>query len=78
MRRVINLLKNWMEKYWKDFIDDPEMSATVHAFIQEDINNSGMPGDQLLKSLERKVRTTGSPRTSCLVSSVHARSLRAS
>jgi hypothetical protein len=55
--RVINFLKTWLEKYWKDFTEDADMSAKLHEFLLEDFANNGFQSfaDQLMKTFDKKV-----------------------
>ena len=57
--RVINFLKNWLEKSWKDFTTEPEMVTKLQEFLVGDLVNSGnqTSADQLGKLLLKKVGT---------------------
>jgi len=54
--RVINVLRHWLEKYWKDFTQDAEMGTKLHEFIVGDLMNTGnqQPADQLLRLYTKK------------------------
>jgi len=52
--RVINYLKNWLEKHWKDFTEEPANGARLHEFLMEDMSQSNRTSaDQLSKILSR-------------------------
>ncbi|KAJ3148781.1 hypothetical protein HDU86_007336 [Geranomyces michiganensis] len=51
--RIINLLKFWIEHHWGDFADDPELKASLAAFISEFFKDGKMGSGLRIAFTER-------------------------
>jgi len=62
--RVINVLKHWLENYWRDFTNDAEMGTKLHEFLMSDVMNSGnqTSAEQLSKLFNKKKEDPNSDR----------------
>lgn len=54
--RIINFLKNWLDRNWIDFIEDPALGNALSDFLNTDVMNSGnqTSAEQLGRLLQKK------------------------
>jgi len=54
--RIINFLKNWIERNWIDFIEDNALGNTLQEFLNTDMMNSGnqTSAETLTRNLQKK------------------------
>ncbi|KAJ3178221.1 hypothetical protein HDU87_003773 [Geranomyces variabilis] len=55
--RIINLLKFWIEHHWGDFADDPDLKASLAAFIAEYFEDGKMGSGLRIAFRERDAST---------------------
>lgn len=55
--RLINFIKTWLEKYWKDFIDDNEMTEKFHDFLLQDVSTTHQNLAEMLSKIWDKKKS---------------------